>query len=143
MRKASAHEQRVQKVYGLGPGEYRRIYDFQGGKCFICQRATGASRRLSVDHDHKTGKVRGLLCRPCNDVLGHLRDDPEAFERGMNYLNSGGPARFLEIDAVHEESRACEDCKHPKGRHGPNQGCLTYTRGRRCSCRKGVDTVSQ
>lgn len=109
MRKASAHESRVQKVYGLEPGQYQRIYEFQGGRCFICRRATGASRRLSVDHDHKTGKVRGLLCRPCNDVLGHLRDDPEAFERGMNYLNSGGPARFLGFDAVHEDNRVDTD----------------------------------
>jgi hypothetical protein len=41
---------------------------------------------LSVDHDHKTLLVRGLLCRPCNDLLGHARDDPEFFTRAKVYL---------------------------------------------------------
>lgn len=60
---------------------------YQGGKCFICQRATGKRRRLAVDHDHKTGRVRGLLCNPCNrDVLGHLRDSVAALERAVTYL---------------------------------------------------------
>lgn len=95
----------MRDVYGLADGDYQKIYEFQGGRCFLCRRATGASRRLSVDHDHKTGKVRGLLCRPCNDVVGLLRDDPEAFERGMNYLNSGGPAASLGIDAIHKDNR--------------------------------------
>ena len=64
------------------------IYKVQGGCCHICERAKGTGRkRLSVDHCHKTGIVRGLLCGPCNrDVVGHLRDDPEAFHRGRNYL---------------------------------------------------------
>lgn len=104
IRKDLAHEKRVQKIYGLEPGDYQRIYEFQGGKCYICRRATGASRRLSVDHDHKTGKVRGLLCRPCNDVLGHLRDDPWAVRRALDYL-SRPPADHLGIDAVHEDNR--------------------------------------
>lgn len=135
MRKASAHESRVQKVYGLGPGQYQELYRFQGGKCYICQRATGASRRLSVDHDHKTGKVRGLLCRPCNDVLGHFRDDTEAFVRAHKYLQLS-PAAYLGIDAVHEDKRTCDECKHPMDQHGPNQGCLKLIRGFRCSCTK-------
>lgn len=105
IRSEVTHELRMQDVYGLNHGDYDRLYQHQGGKCFICQRATGASRRLSVDHDHKTGEVRGLLCRPCNVVVGHLRDNPEAFERGMNYLNSGGPARFLGIVAIHKDNR--------------------------------------
>lgn len=85
-RKASAHEARVQKVYGLGPGEYDRLYAFQQGVCSICRRATGATRRLSVDHDHATGEVRGLICRPCNDMLGHARDDSAMFVRAAAYL---------------------------------------------------------
>lgn len=85
-RKAEAHAARVEKVYGLQRGQYEKLYEGQGGRCYICQRATGATRRLSVDHDHKTGYVRGLLCRPCNSLLGHIRDDTLVARRIQWYL---------------------------------------------------------
>lgn len=85
-RKAANHEKRVQKVYGLREGEYGQLYEFQGGFCALCRRATGASRKLSVDHDHATGEVRGLLCRPCNTMLGHARDKARFFLRAIIYL---------------------------------------------------------
>lgn len=87
-RKSTAHENRVQQVYRLAPGDYERLYQAQTGVCAICKRATGKTRRLSVDHDHVTGKVRGLLCRPCNNMLGHARDSYMFFYRAANYLNS-------------------------------------------------------
>ena len=104
LSKAGAHERRVQKVYGLQPGEYGRIYLYQGQVCAICGRATGATRALSVDHDHKTGLVRGLLCRPCNDLLGHIRDQVSVARRIVHYLLSP-PARELGITALHEDFR--------------------------------------
>lgn len=85
-RKAEAAERRNQNVYGLERGEYAQLYEFQGGLCALCRRATGASRRLSVDHDHATGDVRGLLCRPCNTLLGHARDKIAFFRRCAGYL---------------------------------------------------------
>lgn len=94
VRTKAAHESRVQKTYGLGPGDYDRLYEAQDNVCAICRRATGSARRLSVDHDHKTGTVRGLLCRPCNDMLGHLKDDPSAFERAARYLRDH-PAAYV------------------------------------------------
>uniref|UniRef100_A0AAU3I7P4 Endonuclease VII domain-containing protein n=1 Tax=Streptomyces sp. NBC_01393 TaxID=2903851 RepID=A0AAU3I7P4_9ACTN len=93
-RKKAAHEKRVQTTYGLGDGTYDTLYAAQGGTCAICRRATGATRRLSVDHDHKSLLVRGLLCRPCNDMLGHSRDDPEFFARAKGYLEKP-PAQDL------------------------------------------------
>src|SRR5215469_6977480 len=78
-QKDRAHRTAVEARYHLLPGEYDRMLAFQHGKCAICQRATGATKRLSVDHDHKLGlsreAVRGLLCGPCNQMLGHGRDD--------------------------------------------------------------------
>lgn len=100
--KAVAHEKRVQKVYGLAPGEYGRLYEFQGGRCAICERATGAAKKLSVDHDHKTGLVRGLLCGTCNKLLGHLRDDLETAKRVYSYL-LWSPAEQLGIVAIRME----------------------------------------
>lgn len=91
-RKAAAHELSVQRTYGLKPGQYETLYRAQGGVCFLCRRATGATRRLSVDHDHRTEEVRGLLCRICNDILGHARDDWAYFARAARYLTNP-PAR--------------------------------------------------
>jgi hypothetical protein len=73
--------------YGITPEQYWALYEHQGGTCYICQRATGKVKRLSVDHDHATGYVRGLLCGPCNKILGHLRDDADAAYRAGNYLD--------------------------------------------------------
>lgn len=82
--KRAAH---ILRTYGITLEEYDAIYRHQGGRCYICQRATGARRALAVDHDHKTGYVRGLLCKPCNrGVLGHLRDNPESLARATQYL---------------------------------------------------------
>lgn len=82
-------ERRLIAVYGITAAMYWAIYKFQGGVCYICRRAKGSARKkLSVDHCHKTGYVRGLLCGPCNrDVLGHLRDDREALIRAVAYLD--------------------------------------------------------
>lgn len=84
----AAWERRLMETYGITAQMYWAIYKFQGGVCYICRRAKGTGRRkLSVDHCHATGFVRGLLCGPCNrDVVGHLRDEPEAFDRGAAYL---------------------------------------------------------
>lgn len=108
LAKAGAHERRVQKVYGLKPGQYGEIYLYQEGACAICRRATGATRNLSVDHDHRTGRVRGLLCRPCNDLLGHIRDDVETAYRILRYLRRP-PAVELKIEALHEDFRKGQD----------------------------------
>lgn len=87
VRTAATWAQRIWETYGITEEEYWLIYEYQGGKCHICQRATGARKRLSVDHCHATGTVRGLLCTACNrNVLGHLRDDPMALQRAAGYL---------------------------------------------------------
>lgn len=88
-KKASArasHARWILKTYGLTIEQYEALYEAQGGVCYICRRATGKTRRLAVDHDHATGYVRGLLCKPCNSVLAHFRDDAEAAYRTAHYL---------------------------------------------------------
>jgi hypothetical protein len=60
---------------------YRLLIQFQGGRCWGCRRATGKAKRLSVDHNHRTGEVRMLLCSTCNNIVGHFRDNPEALIR--------------------------------------------------------------
>jgi hypothetical protein len=90
------HSHRIEKVYGLTAEAYQIIFDWQGGVCYICH-SPSRSRRLAVDHDHETGKVRGLLCRRCNrDVLGFFaRDQIDVFQRAIDYLNDPPLQRIM------------------------------------------------
>jgi hypothetical protein len=58
----------------------------QGGKCAICGNGNGASQ-LALDHDHKTGKARQLLCHRCNTALGLMQDDPKRLRAAADYLD--------------------------------------------------------
>ena len=70
----------------LLPAEYDRLLARQGGVCLICGRPP-QTRRLHVDHDHKTGRIRGLLCMPCNRyVVWILEHYPRRIARAQRYL---------------------------------------------------------
>lgn len=89
IRRSSDRARRLRAVYDISLEEYAAILEYQGGACYICRRAKGIRKALSVDHNHETGDVRGLLCTSCNkNVLGHLRDDPEALQRAIDYLKN-------------------------------------------------------
>jgi len=75
----------LKRNYGISLADYERMFKTQNGLCAICNKPD-TKRRLSVDHDHKTGKNRELLCSLCNLTLGHLSDDPELFDRAAAYL---------------------------------------------------------
>jgi hypothetical protein len=91
------HDKYVADTYGLEPGEYQTLYEFQGGVCAICKKGKGKSLRLAVDHDHaKEGRasIRGLLCKSCNHILlGKIaHDDIETLKRilqaAIDYLEN-------------------------------------------------------
>jgi hypothetical protein len=73
--------------YGLSAAEYDRLLALQGGVCRICKETCSTGKRLAVDHDHETGKVRGLLCRRCNRGLGHF-PTAELLRRALAYWES-------------------------------------------------------
>lgn len=78
---------RYRREYGMERGEYDALVEKQGGKCGICGVTENLNRnRWCVDHDHSTGKVRGLLCVKCNTGIGNLGDTLEAVERAVKYL---------------------------------------------------------
>lgn len=78
-KKEKARAKRLMDNFKLTPEKYDAIYQHQGGVCYGCgQPEPVKGRRLSVDHDHETGEVRGLLCSRCNPVLGKLE---RAFKR--------------------------------------------------------------
>jgi hypothetical protein len=76
--------------YKLTIDEYRAMHDSQNGVCLICQKsAVGRGKlknQLAVDHCHKTGRIRGLLCSKCNTALGLFNDDIDLLEAAKNYL---------------------------------------------------------
>lgn len=76
------------KRYGLTSSDYIKMFDEQDGKCKICLGSCSSGHFLSVDHCHKTGKVRGLLCKKCNSALGMLNDNIEYFESAIRYLKN-------------------------------------------------------
>lgn len=76
----------LQQKYGISQADYDTLLASQDGKCAICDGTDLSGRRLSVDHDHASGAVRGLLCHPCNVAIGLLKDDVQVLERAIEYL---------------------------------------------------------
>ncbi len=79
--------------YGLTYEQYVNMCAAQGGKCAICKRVpvgNGNMSVLQVDHDHVTGKVRGLLCQHCNTGLGKFGDRVDVLIAAVQYLVSNG-----------------------------------------------------
>lgn len=76
------------KKYGLDIEAYERLLASQGGVCMLCQRPPD-DQRLAVDHDHNSGKVRGLLCAWCNRILGTIESfgGKDWLQRAMDHLN--------------------------------------------------------
>ncbi|MFF3673594.1 endonuclease domain-containing protein [Streptomyces sp. NPDC002120] len=94
-RRKSSHESRVTATYGLASGEYGELLAKQGGKCAICKGTRKSN--LDVDHCHKTGLVRGLLCARCNRQLlaRGLRDSPVIARSAAEYLENPPCPRLL------------------------------------------------
>jgi len=81
--------------YGITLEEYEVMFKAQGGVCAVCgqsetTRYRGTLRSLAVDHNHVTGRVRGLLCGNCNKALGLLKDNPVIIEGLANYTRRCG-----------------------------------------------------
>ena len=71
--------------YGITRQDYNNLYEKQLGLCSLCHKPFGDSIP-HIDHCHKTNKVRGLLHRSCNLLLGHAKDDPQTLQLGIEYL---------------------------------------------------------
>lgn len=103
-QKLKAFFKHVERTYGLSEAGYRALYAAQGGKCYICRRANGKSRMLAVDHNHVTGRVRGLLCsgstsaNTCNRLIALY--SREALQRAVEYtLNPPADVVLAELAA--------------------------------------------
>src|SRR5262245_36977137 len=81
------------RLYGLTPEGYTALLNKQSGVCAICGESEtrihrGSTMMLAVDHDHKTGLVRGLLCKTCNAAIGYFKDDVALLEKAILYLRA-------------------------------------------------------
>lgn len=92
-------------MYGISIDEYEKLYKEQCGKCKICGTTDSKNYglRLSVDHCHTEGSVRGLLCGICNRSLGGFKDDPQLLYQAIIYL--GGQDVFM--DDVASNAASC------------------------------------
>jgi hypothetical protein len=74
------------KKYGITLEERNNRIQSQNNKCMICGEEFKYSKNIHVDHDHKTGKLRDMLCDYCNGGLGLFRDNVETLQKAINYL---------------------------------------------------------
>jgi hypothetical protein len=85
------HWMKIRQLYGLTREQYGRMHDSQSGLCAIClcsesPRTGSKPRRLSVDHCHSSGAIRGLLCNRCNRVCGFAQDNSAILRKAADYL---------------------------------------------------------
>ncbi len=84
--KSANHRASLRARYGLTTTEFDVLWAQCDGRCAICKEAETRARRLSLDHDHATGEIRGFLCSRCNLLLGHVHDSAETLASASRYL---------------------------------------------------------
>jgi hypothetical protein len=87
----SERNQNLKKKFGITSDQYDEMHSRQSGVCLICSQPETSMRKdrlrkLSVDHDHATGKIRGLLCSECNIGIGKFKDSPDLLRKAASYL---------------------------------------------------------
>ncbi len=83
----SDRKSHLKRRFGLTLEQYDDMLRSQGGGCALCKRPARPGKALHVDHDHETGRVRGLLCFTCNNALGDFEDEPARLRAAIAYLH--------------------------------------------------------
>lgn len=84
--RAHLQEKHLKRTYGLTLEQRQAMLELQGGGCAICGGDDTSSKGWHVDHDHRSGVIRGILCSGCNTALGHMRDNSDLMIAGAEYL---------------------------------------------------------
>ena len=82
----AVREKHLKRKYKITLKDYDAMFLSQSGRCAICGKSQ--NRAFDVDHNHKTGQVRGLLCTNCNRMIGHAGDSSETLKCAAEYLES-------------------------------------------------------
>lgn len=85
-RKTDLKRWYFKRIYGISIEDVSAMIAEQGNLCAICKQRPEGIRPLAVDHCHKTGKVRAMLCDKCNRGIGFLRDSPEIIQSALDYV---------------------------------------------------------
>jgi hypothetical protein len=87
--KVTVKNRMLKKSYNIELHEYENLSNKQNNCCAICEvHQSNLTKSLAVDHDHKTGKIRGLLCGNCNTALGLLKENVELYQKSIIYIES-------------------------------------------------------
>lgn len=93
--KLSARRNWLKRNYSITPSQYDKMLVSQNGVCAICYQKNMGGRRLGVDHDHETGRVRALLCGWCNTGIGHFKENIHLLYRTADYIEFHQRIGFL------------------------------------------------
>ena len=85
-KRITSRKNHLKRKYNLSHEDWLKMWENQDGKCLICGKLFIEPSDACVDHNHKTGKVRSLLCKKCNLGIGYLNDDPKLTIKATKYL---------------------------------------------------------
>lgn len=113
----------IKHKYDLTSDDFETMWTEQSGCCAICQASLTRDRKTHIDHSHKTGLVRGLLCRNCNLLLGNAHDDETTLNSAIAYLTKHRTYLNLPTCSIHA-ARSCSSA-HPTPANPSIQRSLT------------------
>lgn len=87
------HLYKITSKFNLSANEYQELLQLQGNVCAICKQECTTGRRLCVDHNHQTKKVRGLLCVNCNNGIGRFKDNVDLLDAATTYVRESNGLR--------------------------------------------------
>jgi hypothetical protein len=83
-------DQSLQRLYGITLEQYNQMLDGQGHVCGLCGEAPDTKKRMHVDHNHVTGRIRALLCHHCNLLIGNAKESMDRLRLAIAYLERHG-----------------------------------------------------
>lgn len=95
--KRREREGHLRRTHGITQADYDAMFQAQKGRCKICGRRPAKGKSLHIDHDHVTGRIRGLLCSSCNHALGLFAESPERLRRAAEYATRPKPAARAKV----------------------------------------------
>jgi len=99
--------QSLKQTYRINAEDWEDLFEIQKGCCAICgTHQSGLRRRLDVDHNHKTGKIRALLCSRCNVLIGQAKEDINSLELMINYLKEYNERKIKEPKTTPQQNRS-------------------------------------
>lgn len=96
----------LKRTYGISIEQYEEMLAGQDGGCGMCGRPPSEAVSLHIDHDHRTGRIRGLLCFRCNNSLGDLDENPDLLLAGVRYLGPSAVPRDPALNRRLDELKA-------------------------------------